>query len=101
MPQNYADQKKLIGLKIRHFDMMPNVPLRLTLLCGFTRPKGGTGRNKYPTVYKDGDNLLKSVMDAMNGILYEDDCLICEIEFKKQYSDHDYIHVTLSEVDNG
>lgn len=35
----------------------------------------------------DGDNCLKSVLDACNGIIYIDDNLVCEAHYWKYYSD--------------
>jgi Holliday junction resolvase RusA-like endonuclease len=41
-----------------------------------------------PHVYKpDLSNLIKFTEDAFNGMLWEDDSLICEIEAKKFYSE--------------
>lgn len=33
----------------------------------------------------DADNLCKAVTDALNGVAYEDDCLITELHIRKRY----------------
>jgi Holliday junction resolvase RusA-like endonuclease len=38
-----------------------------------------------PTVKPDCDNIAKSVCDALNGVAYTDDRLICRLDVRKQY----------------
>lgn len=45
--------------------------------------------NKKP----DGDNLIKAILDALNGVAYPDDCMICDLNVKKRYSDSNSIHI--------
>lgn len=33
----------------------------------------------------DGDNIIKMILDAMNGIVYEDDSEFSKIEINKKY----------------
>jgi Holliday junction resolvase RusA-like endonuclease len=44
-----------------------------------------------PTVKPDADNLVKSLLDALNGILIEDDSQVCELNVKKRYAAEGYI----------
>lgn len=37
------------------------------------------------TTHKDLDNMAKSLTDGLNGVAYEDDCLITELHIKKRY----------------
>ncbi len=59
-------------------------PLAVKVAFYLTKPK--SVRREYPTVTPDTDNLLKSCFDAMNGLLWEDDCQIVNIEAAKRYS---------------
>ncbi len=74
-----------------------DVPLRLHLIFVFSRPKShyGTGRNRanlkasaprLPGVQPDATKLLRSVEDAMTGIVYEDDALIVYQLVEKCYA---------------
>jgi len=73
-------------------------PLKVDLYFYLPRPKGhyGTGRNAGKlkdsapinhTKKPDIDNLRKLVMDAMTGIFWRDDSLVCEGTTRKVYSD--------------
>lgn len=57
----------------------------------FRRPKSVSKSRKYPTVKPDIDNVLKSIGDAFNGVLWEDDKLIVALASTKQYANEDYI----------
>lgn len=49
------------------------------------RPK--SVKRKYPTVKPDIDNLEKAMYDALNGLVYKDDCLIVMNNNMKLYED--------------
>lgn len=75
-----------------------NCPLQVDLGFDMPRPKGhyGTGRNAgmlklsapiKHTKKPDIDNLRKLVMDALTGVFWQDDSLVCQGTTIKQYSD--------------
>lgn len=41
-----------------------------------------------PTVKPDGDNIVKAVLDALNGVVFDDDSQVVEHSMKKQYADN-------------
>jgi Holliday junction resolvase RusA-like endonuclease len=45
----------------------------------------------------DADNLAKAVTDALNGVAYEDDCLITDLHIKKRYGSFVGTEMTISE----
>lgn len=51
----------------------------LTVCIEFTllKPKSVAKKRQHPSVEPDLDNLEKSVLDAINGLIYTDDALIC------------------------
>lgn len=69
--------------------------LEVGIIFYIKRPK--TCKNKlYPVVRPDIDNLLKAVLDSLNGILWVDDSQIVEIKAKKDYcNDRGFISLTL------
>lgn len=73
-------------------------PLRVDIWFYFQRPKGhfGTGRNAgilknsapiHYTSKPDRDNLDKLVLDALTGIFWTDDAIVCQGWLQKQYSE--------------
>jgi Holliday junction resolvase RusA-like endonuclease len=58
-----------------------------TIVFEFKRPK----RTKLPTPKKDIDNLCKSVLDALNGIVFNDDTQVVHLNALKKWSDRDRI----------
>ncbi len=62
-------------------------PLMLSLTCVLNRTGKLKKRSDNPPYYAnkkpDLDNLMKSVADALNGILYRDDAQICEVAMVK------------------
>lgn len=51
-----------------------------------------------PTTKPDCDNLAKSILDSLNGLAYQDDKLICELEVKKFYAEQSEVKIKLMEV---
>jgi Holliday junction resolvase RusA-like endonuclease len=87
-------------------------PIKCILNFYCKRPKSHykTGKNshllkdtspKYNTNNKDLDNMVKFILDALNGKLYVDDCQIVEISCRKLYSNgNGYIYVLFEEIEN-
>lgn len=46
----------------------------------------------------DADNVLKAVLDALNGIVFEDDKLACDVRIRKRYGDAPGIRVYVIEI---
>ena len=72
--------------------------LKLTLVFKFPRPKShyGTGKNSellkasaptYHAQKPDIDNVVKSTLDAMNGVAYGDDKQVVELSATKVWAD--------------
>lgn len=52
-------------------------PIKLTAKFIFKRPKRPKFKNHH-AVKPDMDNLLKGLKDALNGVIWTDDCRVCE-----------------------
>ena len=68
-----------------------NPKTREAMLAGEIRPM-----NK-----KDPDNCLKTVADAGNGVIYEDDEQIVEMAGRKFYSDHPRTEIFIAKIGEG
>lgn len=51
-----------------------------------------------PIVKPDVDNLIKSCLDGLNGIVWKDDALITDIHARKRYSDNPRIEITIKKL---
>ena len=60
------------------------------------KEKMGTGEIR-PTPRPDLDNLIKSILDPINGIAYKDDSQVVEIVARKFYSDRPRAEVIIEE----
>ena len=62
-------------------------PLRLKLIFQLPRPKSRSKKELYPDRRPDLDNYIKSLKDALNGIIWTDDARIVEINARKEYGE--------------
>ena len=52
----------------------------------------------FKTTRPDIDNLLKGFLDALNGIVWQDDAQICRISASKNYGEKDAIYLEIEEI---
>ncbi len=52
----------------------------------FYLPKGKTVKREHPTTKPDIDKLLRCVLDALTGIVYQDDAQVTEVNVSKRYA---------------
>lgn len=76
-------------------------PVSLQVLAFFTRPKYHFGKRKgipyikpahetgYHIVKPDADNLMKFIKDALTGVFWVDDCIVCDESIQKLYCGKD------------
>ena len=87
------------------FTFEKEIPLSVQIYFGMPIPKSTTKKNKermikgcvYHQKKPDLDNLIKSVLDALNGVAYEDDSQIVRISASKYYSKYPCVTVHISE----
>ena len=78
--------------------------IRANIICYFPIPKSTSKKNRAlmergdirHTKRSDCDNLAKTILDALNGIAYKDDCQVCELHVYKFYSSEPRTEVILS-----
>ena len=51
-----------------------------------------------PTSKPDCDNIVKVVLDALNGVAYYDDKQVVSVSCNKYYGDHGYLQITIEEL---
>jgi Holliday junction resolvase RusA-like endonuclease len=105
-----SDKDDFLLLSKIHKPKTPlQIPLRVVLLFGFSRPKShfGTGRNAdkikdkspfWKTSVPDNDNLAKFVCDALNGVFWKDDSYIVSLHVQKFYTRVPRVEVTIDEA---
>ena len=72
-----------------------NLPLEISILALYPIPKYVSRKTKelmlngrlFPTKKPDADNIIKVILDALNGLAYRDDVQICRVYFEKMYAE--------------
>ena len=104
-PKKYADFKNEFARQIGEFEIdIIEGPVRMELYFYMPIPKS-TPKKQKPNMEEtfhikrpDADNLIKSVLDGLNGILYIDDGQVCRIETFKLYSEEPRIEIKYESV---
>lgn len=80
-------------------------PLTVIIKCYFAIPKATNKTNRAKMIVNeikhtkrpDADNLAKSILDALNGLAYDDDSQIVALNVEKGYSETPHTLVTIYE----
>lgn len=111
-PQQSSDFKgKLHILSLLELDKVGGEPIaeacKVKLTVFMPIPESYSKKKKeqiflgllYPTRKPDVDNLLKSVLDGVNGVLLKDDRFVVEAQVCKRYADHEGLALRLETMD--
>lgn len=83
-----------------------DVPLRVAIHAYKAVPKG-TSKGKRsdmlerkirPCIKPDTDNVIKIVLDALNGIAYKDDKCVVAVSASKYYADEEFMDVEIADL---
>jgi Holliday junction resolvase RusA-like endonuclease len=82
------------------------VPLEVKMLALFSIPESKSNKLKnlmnsgkiWPTKKADCDNIIKVVLDALNGLAYFDDSQVCRVIFEKKYAKMPEIQVAIKNI---
>ncbi len=104
--RNAAATLRLLAQQEMQGRKLLDEPLRLDFLAEFTIPASWSKRKQssavigdiYPAKRPDASNLLKLAEDALNGVVYRDDALLCEIHVRKVYGPQPKIIVTVRSI---
>lgn len=89
------DKESFLALAYQYKPTVPiDNPIAIELVFTMPRPKNHYNKKglkpdapMYHSSRPDIDNLEKLVMDALNGVFYRDDALVCRKESLKQYGE--------------
>jgi Holliday junction resolvase RusA-like endonuclease len=72
-------------------------PIWITIGIYKSKPKHAKKTDIYPSRRPDLDNYIKTVLDAMNMVVFQDDALICSIKAQKDYDAIPRIEIEINE----
>ena len=104
---DYENQIRSIYSKVANFKFERCVPLEVAILALFAPPKSVSqevrasmlGGEILPTKRPDGDNIIKVVLDALNGVAFHDDGQVCKIYFEKMYAETPEVRVLIKNME--
>lgn len=97
--ENFIKQEVILWMRKNNLCPIKDIPIELNIDFFFSIPKSYSKKKKEqlingPHIIKpDCDNLAKLVCDALNGVLYQDDCLIYKLSSSKTYNEEDCIRI--------
>ena len=104
---NYEDLVKSSYLAKYNLCFEKDVPLEVLILAAFSIPKKIKKGLKslmaagvlLPTKRPDCDNIIKIILDGLNGVAYHDDSQICRVSLKKIYSEKPGVAVLIRNIE--
>lgn len=110
-PKNTVDYERRIGLAYRsnRGKYIENDYVAVSVIAYYSIPKSISKKDReciekgmmFPTKKPDVDNVLKCVMDGLNGIAYKDDKQVVYAEVQKMYADKPRIVVYIDHWKKG
>ena len=108
-PKESKDYKEYVSLIARQYAPKIQLEGALSVRIKIYReiPKSTTKKDralisegiKRPITKPDTDNYVKSVLDALNGIIFKDDSQVTDLYASKFYSDNPRVEVHVQEID--
>lgn len=106
-PKKTADYEKLIREAYGDQQKCDDVPLRVEIFAYYPIPKsfskkdrqGALLQAKLPLVKPDVDNVSKVILDALNGLAYEDDKQVVTLVVNKFYGEEPRVEVAIYEIE--
>lgn len=110
-PEQTVVYENLIALEYRRqcmdFRFEDKAMLAIMIEAHFSIPKSVSKKNRAlmiervlrPVKKPDGDNIIKVVCDALNGLAYHDDAQIVDMVVRKYYAESPKLVISVKEVD--
>ncbi len=97
-PRQTIEYEKLVRASyttVSKVKFQKDEPLEISILALFPIPQHASKKLKelmlngdiLPTKKPDSDNIIKIILDALNGVCYHDDAQICRVYFEKMYAE--------------
>jgi len=104
MPKDYTDWKNGLKLLAKSKIKKPlETDIYLKIDFFFEIPKSWNKakkeKAKWHNIKPDIDNLVKSVMDSFNGVVYVDDGQVVSIQARKQYANFTGVKIEIEEIE--
>lgn len=107
-PENTVSYEELIRWEYKAHGgrFLGDVPLCIHIEAYYPVPKSYSNKKReaalqgliVPTVKPDCDNIIKVVLDALNGVAYHDDKQVVRVALEKKYADLGYLYITIEEL---
>ena len=92
-------EESIIGQALKHRPKeLITRPIALRMDFYLMKPKSVTKKRQYPCVAPDCDNLAKSVLDALNGVMFLDDKLVVDMRIRKLYDRTPRVEIIIVEL---
>lgn len=110
-PSETAAYENLVRLAYRekcdHIAFEQGVAVDLRVIAYMRIPASASKRKQStmlsgeirPTKKPDSDNILKAVLDGLNGVAYHDDAQIVDVQIRRFYSDNPRLVVKIQSLD--
>lgn len=106
--KNYKEQVRLVAQSARQMAGIKlfTGPIRVRMVIHrkiptrfrkWEKEQASVGKIR-PTTKPDSDNYSKSLLDAMNGVIYEDDSQVVELSVSKFYSENPRVEIRVEEI---
>jgi Holliday junction resolvase RusA-like endonuclease len=103
---NYENLVKIVAMQDMKGKQLISGPISMVISLFFQIPESWSNKKRLsalngtvrPTVKPDLDNCVKSLCDAINGIVWHDDKQVVEVTVKKFYSDRPRANVSIIEL---
>lgn len=106
--KNYKSFVKLLAMQAMEEQgwKYNELPLAIEIMVYKAIPKRKTKKireaimagKEYPTVKPDVDNVAKTIMDALSGVVYKDDKQVVDLSIKKRYTETEPLVMVTIEV---
>ena len=107
-PQDTLNYENLVKFqyKMKAIDQYTENPIKATIICYYSIPKSFSKKKRElalcgflrPTKKPDADNCGKAILDALNGIAYQDDRQVVILIVEKYYGEKPFVKVDLEEL---
>ncbi len=108
-PKQTIEYEKLVKASynaVSKVKFQKDEPLEISILALFSIPQHANKKLKksmlvgdiLPTKKPDSDNIVKIILDALNGVAYQDDSQICKVYFAKIYAKTPEIRVLIKNI---